>query len=333
MPICSRCGTNVGFLSSRSFSKVTERCNVCDGEVGLALQDFRSAFVEFASDGVLTTGEWEHLTSQARDRRVHLNQALAYIAEDIKELLYRAVEMTYEDGVITHDEERYVEYLIELLRVPPEFADRTRSLIADLRVMTKINHGNLPVISPSIYLDAGEICHLEADAIYTNTSTKSFQQREGRLLATNSKLRFVSYQGSFEIKWGKVLSTVVHEDRIFLETAMKQGNGFYAVDKPTLVDAIFAHLIEASRHEPERPPRAKTSSPRSKRDVDTKSPREVLGVGPNATREEVTIAYRHMAKLYHPDKVASLAPEFKVIAETRMKEINGAYGILIKEVI
>jgi preprotein translocase subunit Sec63 len=29
--------------------------------------------------------------------------------------------------------------------------------------------------------------------------------------------------------------------------------------------------------------------------------------------------------MYHPDKVASLAPEFQALAEQRMKEINAAF--------
>jgi preprotein translocase subunit Sec63 len=33
-----------------------------------------------------------------------------------------------------------------------------------------------------------------------------------------------------------------------------------------------------------------------------------------------------MASLYHPDKVAHLAPEFRDMADRKMKEINSAYG-------
>jgi preprotein translocase subunit Sec63 len=33
-----------------------------------------------------------------------------------------------------------------------------------------------------------------------------------------------------------------------------------------------------------------------------------------------------MASLYHPDKVAHLAPEFREMADRKMKEINTAYG-------
>jgi DnaJ-class molecular chaperone len=48
----------------------------------------------------------------------------------------------------------------------------------------------------------------------------------------------------------------------------------------------------------------------------------------NASPAEIAAAYRNLARLYHPDKVAGLAPEFQALAEKRMKEINGAYESL-----
>jgi DnaJ-class molecular chaperone len=39
----------------------------------------------------------------------------------------------------------------------------------------------------------------------------------------------------------------------------------------------------------------------------------------------ISEAYRSLAQMYHPDKVAGLAPEFHEVAERRMKEINAAY--------
>lgn len=57
----------------------------------------------------------------------------------------------------------------------------------------------------------------------------------------------------------------------------------------------------------------------------------ILQVKRGATPEEVTMAYRQMAKMYHPDRLAHLAPEFIQIAEDRMKEINRAYEALKKK--
>jgi DnaJ-class molecular chaperone len=44
--------------------------------------------------------------------------------------------------------------------------------------------------------------------------------------------------------------------------------------------------------------------------------------------EELSAAYRNLAQMYHPDKVAGLAPEFQELADRRMKEINAAYALL-----
>lgn len=51
----------------------------------------------------------------------------------------------------------------------------------------------------------------------------------------------------------------------------------------------------------------------------------VLNIPNNASWEEISSAYKKMAQMYHPDKVAGLAPEYKEIAEKRMKSINAAY--------
>jgi len=65
--------------------------------------------------------------------------------------------------------------------------------------------------------------------------------------------------------------------------------------------------------------------PGASRKRDAGKAREVLGVGPDATREEISTAYRKMARMYHPDWVEGLGPEFSELAERRMKEINAAY--------
>lgn len=49
-------------------------------------------------------------------------------------------------------------------------------------------------------------------------------------------------------------------------------------------------------------------------------PYKVLGVSPSATEDEVTAAYRKLAKKYHPDLNPGDAS-----AETKMREVNAAY--------
>ena len=59
---------------------------------------------------------------------------------------------------------------------------------------------------------------------------------------------------------------------------------------------------------------------------------EILGVSATSSAEQIVSAYRNMAKMYHPDRLANLAPEFIELAEERMKEINAAYETLKEKV-
>jgi hypothetical protein len=59
--------------------------------------------------------------------------------------------------------------------------------------------------------------------------------------------------------------------------------------------------------------------------------RRALGVSKGAGVEEISAAYRNLARTHHPDKVASLEPEVREYSEQRMKEINAAYAELKRQ--
>jgi len=69
-------------------------------------------------------------------------------------------------------------------------------------------------------------------------------------------------------------------------------------------------------------------TPGSATDDRAKSPYDILGIRRNASDDEITAAYRRLVQMYHPDRVANLAPEFRDLAESRMKEINRAHELL-----
>ena len=59
-----------------------------------------------------------------------------------------------------------------------------------------------------------------------------------------------------------------------------------------------------------------------------KSPREVLGVSPNASMKEIHSAYRKLVQQYHPDKVSHLGEEIQETARRKFLEIQSAYEAL-----
>jgi DnaJ-domain-containing protein 1 len=92
------------------------------------------------------------------------------------------------------------------------------------------------------------------------------------------------------------------------------------------VFGTYIHIFQdrRTRSSSERTSGYRKSSEKSNIQQD-ENPHDVLNIRPGATKEEIVAAYRRMVQMYHPDKVAGLAPEFREIAEERMRAINAAY--------
>jgi DnaJ like chaperone protein len=71
--------------------------------------------------------------------------------------------------------------------------------------------------------------------------------------------------------------------------------------------------------------RTSGSDSRSRKDGNLNDPWSVLGIGRNASAEDIKRAYRQLAMTYHPDKVIHLGEEFRELAENRFVEIQRAY--------
>jgi hypothetical protein len=70
-------------------------------------------------------------------------------------------------------------------------------------------------------------------------------------------------------------------------------------------------------------PRARAPKPRVA--TGSKDPYGLLGIARDATPAEAKKAFRALISQYHPDKVAHLAEEFRVLAETRTRQILEAW--------
>lgn len=57
---------------------------------------------------------------------------------------------------------------------------------------------------------------------------------------------------------------------------------------------------------------------------------KVLGIGPDASDQEVKAAYRKMALQHHPDRVATLGESVRKAAEKKFQEINAAKDLIFK---
>ncbi|MBI4988461.1 MAG: J domain-containing protein [Rhodocyclales bacterium] len=80
--------------------------------------------------------------------------------------------------------------------------------------------------------------------------------------------------------------------------------------------------------EPEHEARLETSGDR---DATPEEWHRILNVSPDATVDEIRRSYKTLMSQYHPDKVAELGDELKLLAERKTREINGAYQQALRQ--
>lgn len=91
--------------------------------------------------------------------------------------------------------------------------------------------------------------------------------------------------------------------------------------------AVFAQTYHIRIPQDAPPPKAEPEEPQPV-DLGLTRSHQVLGVPLGASRQEVSQAYKKLAFMHHPDRVAGMGFEAREYSEERMKEINAAYAEL-----
>jgi DnaJ-domain-containing protein 1 len=97
--------------------------------------------------------------------------------------------------------------------------------------------------------------------------------------------------------------------------------------KPADPFAAFAETYHIRIPQDAPPPKAEPDEPQPV-ELGLTRAHQLLGVPLGASRQEVSLAYKKLAFIHHPDRVAGMGPEAREYSEERMKELNAAYSEL-----
>ena len=82
---------------------------------------------------------------------------------------------------------------------------------------------------------------------------------------------------------------------------------------------------QEQRQERRKEERKQTAAPKEKSGISPEETLFSLQAGQRYTKEDLKKRYHDLLKQSHPDKVASMGPDFKKMAELKTQEINSAY--------
>lgn len=253
---CVRCGKNEGFLGQwlgiNALDRSTRRCKACESEIKAAFDDLREDFRIAWKNGVLSTSLWAALWTRFENARTGASrsQALEFLRPDALQFMERLVAMAVSDGIITPTKESYVRQMGAFLELPGEMQAPFLARLEHVKKISAIREGHLPRISSGeTHLDAGEICHLNVDAIYDKVNTRSISQITGRLMATSKKLVFLSPSGGWTIQFKNIMSAQATTNSVHLELSTRSGNGRYSVADSQWCEAVVTTLTRMAKRQ------------------------------------------------------------------------------------
>lgn len=249
MPTCNRCHSDVGLLGRLSFNSQRGRCGKCEDEVRKALAYYRAEFLRAAEDGVLTGPELNILKGIVDAYRLDTAEALEYIRGDAIHFVEKVLSFAYADGIIELHEERDIHFLLKILSIPNELARPVVERLEYLKYLTTIRLGHLPTVRPSVHLESDEICHMEMGATYHKVNARSVTYVQGKLVATNKRLTFLSPSGGAEIPWKRVMSVTRNGHGIYLELSTKKANGHYDVADPVVAELLIDTVVKIAKRQ------------------------------------------------------------------------------------
>lgn len=250
MPTCVKCQKTVGIVGSLlAFNKETQRCRNCEKLIQTELEKFRQSFNYVFQDGVFSQQKLDYLFNLAKESKLDWQEALSYIRSETLWFVERYLTYISADGIITQKEESFFYWIINSFQLPNNLSQPFIERLKYLKYVSNIRQGNLPLYQPNIHLESDEICHYDTASSYHKANLRSIRVINGRFVITNKKIHFLSPDGGWSILWKNVMRVQSDASGIYLELAVKNGNGFYKVPDPLITEATITTITKLSKRQ------------------------------------------------------------------------------------
>ncbi|WP_194819205.1 TerD family protein [Nocardia sp. XZ_19_385] len=241
---CDRCGNP---RRRKLFGRLAP-CVFC----GTEIEEFLTHWHTQAWRVLTTSGpsgpEWEALWASLRYQRIEEDAGRLALRDAALSYVERLVTFAFADNEIAQAEfEAFEEAIVELDLTGPLIDDLHRRM-ARGRLLSRLREGELPAIrTPGLHLDPEERVHLDLPATHVRQLARGPKLSEGRLIASNKKLRFVGTSAGTELPWSRVVSVAIEDELVVLSATSARGGASFEVDDPDYVAAALEGALRVAK--------------------------------------------------------------------------------------
>ncbi|TQM25796.1 TerD family protein [Nocardia bhagyanarayanae] len=241
---CPRCGNTL----RRKLFGGTAPCQYCEAEIEEFLTHWHTrAWRVLIGSG--PQGEpWEALWASLRYQRIDENIGRTALRGVGLSYVERLVTFAFADGAIQQPEYDIFERAIAELALTGPLIEDLRRRMHRGRTLCRLREGDLPMVrTPGLHLDSEEKVHLDLVATHVRQLARGPKLTEGRLIASNKKLRFVGTGAGVEMPWSRVVSVHVEAGVVVIAATSARGGATFEVADPDYVAAALEGALRVAK--------------------------------------------------------------------------------------
>lgn len=283
MALCGNCGKQFEASGLRKLFSTPTMCPECKADRDKKIQRYLEAVKYFGKDKYLTKDENSTLQElklnlgltedEVKSANKELEKLRSLTSEKNIEICNQKVADICSKGQISQEDETELAEILSSFGISElNLPENTRQDLIDVRMLTVLAHGALPILQADILLKQGEMCHFATSAQLLEESTKtryvggssgvsfrivkgvtfrtgSFKGtpiREsykkitdsGVLYVTNKKVTFIGNRKNATYPINKIIHITKYSDGIQFQKENESKMRIFLIGRPSHIDAI-----------------------------------------------------------------------------------------------